>query len=161
MPRRCFLCGHSERNQLERDILSGVPNRRIASRVGCSEAAVRRHAGAHVPERLRRAHAAREIAVDGSLAAKLLAIESEARRLGQKAEKAGDLRTALMAVRELVRLTELAARVSGELEPMGVTVNIVASPAWVALRGRILAALAQFPDARLSVAEALRTAEDA
>jgi hypothetical protein len=161
MPQRCRVCGDSERDQVDSDILSGAPNRRIASRVGCSEAAVRRHAAAHLTERLKRAHAGREIASGDSLATKLLAIEAEARRLGQKAEKAGDLRTALLAVRELVRLTELAARVSGELEPAGVTVNIVASTAWVALRGRILAALAPFPDARLSVAKALRSAENA
>lgn len=57
---------------------------------------------------------------------KITQLEEEARRLGKKAEDAGDLRGALAAVRELVRIVELLARIQGELkEPGGTTVNVV------------------------------------
>jgi hypothetical protein len=61
-----------------------------------------------------------------SLVEKVRQLELEARRLGKKAEDAGDFRGAMAAVRELVRIVELLAKLQGELrEPSGTTVNVV------------------------------------
>jgi hypothetical protein len=124
MPQTCTVCRLPNRHEAEKALLAGEPLRNIAERYGTSPPALLRHKGAHLPAKLVRAQEAQEIASADSLAAKLVAIEAEARRLGQKAEEAGDVRTALMAVRELVRLTELAARISGELEGTKVQVNV-------------------------------------
>ncbi len=51
----------------------------------------------------------------GSLLAQLRALTSQAQRLKEKAERKGDLKTALAAVRELCRAVELAAKLRGEL----------------------------------------------
>ncbi len=67
----------------------------------------------------------------------------KARELLQAAEKTGDLRTALMGVREIARLLELRGRADGSLTekdlgrptqpmfvlPMGTTVNVTISQA--------------------------------
>jgi hypothetical protein len=44
---------------------------------------------------------------------KIAQLEQEARRLGRKAEDAGDLRAAIVAVLGLVRIVELMARIAG------------------------------------------------
>ena len=43
-------------------------------------------------------------------------LTSEAQRLKEKAETAGDYRTALAAVRELCRIVELVAKLRGEID---------------------------------------------
>ena len=48
-------------------------------------------------------------------------LNAQAQRLKEKAEQEGDLRTALAAVRELSRIVELTARLSGELAEGGET----------------------------------------
>jgi hypothetical protein len=111
MAQTCRVCRLANRNEVEEALLAGEPLRNIAERSGTSATALHRHKEAHLPIKLVRAAESREIDSAESLTAKLRAIEAEARRLGQKAEKAGDTRTALVAIRELVRLIELAARI--------------------------------------------------
>ena len=66
-----------------------------------------------------------------------------------KAEKAKDLRTAVIAIRELARLIDLLARLRGELQSAPTTINVrLLAPV-------ILSALEGFPEARLAVAERL------
>jgi hypothetical protein len=54
MPRPCSICSRpsAERDAINRDLVAGVPNRRIATQRGVSEAAVRRHRKAHLPARV-------------------------------------------------------------------------------------------------------------
>jgi len=110
MPQTCTVCRLPNRQEVEEALLAGEPLRNIAERSGTSATALHRHKEGHLPVKLVKAAESREVDSAESLTAKLRAIEAEARRLGQKAEKAGDTRTALVAIRELVRLIELAAR---------------------------------------------------
>ena len=57
-----------------------------------------------------------EIAQADDLLAQLKQLNAKARELAAKAEAAGDYRTALMAIRELTRLLELTAKLTGELD---------------------------------------------
>ena len=62
----------------------------------------------------------------------------------------------LSATKRLDGHTELLARLLGELKDSpGITVNVVESPQWVALRTVLLQALQPYPAARLAVTEAL------
>jgi hypothetical protein len=63
-----------------------------------------------------RASELKEICHGDSLLAQLRELTSEAQRLKATAEKAGDIRAALAAVRELCRIAELIAKLSGELD---------------------------------------------
>jgi hypothetical protein len=58
---------------------------------------------------------AAEVSRADSLIDQLERLKEDARRIKQKAEAAKDYRTALAGVRELTRLVEFAARLSGEL----------------------------------------------
>jgi len=85
-----------------------------------------RHQQEHLPPALMKTRDATEVVQADSLLAKITQLEMEARRLGKKAEDAGDFRGAMAAVRELVRIVELLAKMQGEItEPGGMTVNVV------------------------------------
>ena len=111
MPPTCTVCRLEKRQEAEKALIAGEPLRSIAERFGTSPQSLLRHKDGHFPARLVKAKEAREADSAESLTAWLSGIEDEARRLGQKAEKGGDLRTALLAVRELLRQFELKAKV--------------------------------------------------
>lgn len=154
MPRKCTVCQHPDRGDIDASILTGDAFRAIASRFGVSRQAVQRHAGEHVPPNLARAVKARQVASADQLLADLDRLRQDAARLAQKAEDADSYGAALAAIREQVRIIELLLRVAGELA-CATTVNIRADAAWQQLRTEILTALAPYPEARAALAEAL------
>jgi hypothetical protein len=155
MPRTCLACASPLRAEIDAAIIAKEPFRRIAARASVSETSIRRHA-AHLPAILVKATEAAEVARGDHLLVKVHDLETEARRIGKKAEDAGDLKTALGGIRELTRIVELLAKLHGGLKD-GPTVNIlVTSPEWLAIRSALLTALLPFPQAKLAVAEALR-----
>lgn len=125
MARTCTICQHPKLNEINEALVSGAAYRDIAGSYGTSKSALDRHKP-HVPAALMKAKEAAEMVQADSLWDKIAQLETEARRLGKKAEDAGDLRAAMAAVRELVRIVELLAKIQGELkEPGGTTVNVV------------------------------------
>ena len=156
MPRRCSICTHAEREEIDKALVAGASSvPAIATLFDVSQRALYRHREKHLPETLAQAQEAREVAQADDLLAQLEGLRKEAHRIKDKAEKGADYRTALAGIRELVRIVELMAKVRGELAQEG-AVTVVLMPEWVALRTTILAALLPFPDARLAVARALR-----
>jgi hypothetical protein len=115
VPRKCSLCIHSRRQEIEQALLCGDSYRIVAQRFAVSRDAVVRHRR-HLPAALVRAEELKEIAHGESLIAQLRDLTAEAQRLKVVAEKAGDYRAALAAVRELCRIVELMAKLSGELD---------------------------------------------
>ena len=72
-----------------------------------------------------------------------------------KAEGSGDLRTALSAVRELVRIVELLARIRGEIRG-DQTVNIWLLPEWQRLESTSLDVLNPHPEIRQELSSRLK-----
>src|SRR6202044_1772919 len=66
-------------------------------------------------ETLKKSREVAEVSRADSLIDQLKQLATDARRIQKKAEAANDYRGALAGVRELTRLVELAARLSGEL----------------------------------------------
>ena len=59
----CSVCTHPERGAIDKALAAGQPNRRIATQHGLTEAAIRRHRAAHLPQTLVKAQeAADEVA---------------------------------------------------------------------------------------------------
>jgi len=81
-----------------------------------------------MPATLVRAHEVQEIAQADSLVDELRGLASKARTLTAQAEESGDIRTALMGLREIGRILELRARVAGEIAGAQVSINIAAFP---------------------------------
>ncbi len=158
MPRRCSICGHEKIEEINRLLLEGVPLRNIAKQYSVSAASLHRHKGGHLPAKLVKAQEAREIAKADSLLAQVTELRDKALSILDKAEQAGDLRTALQGVREAKGCLELLARLQGELQEQA-TVNVLINPQWLSLRTVILQTLEPYPEARLRLAEALREVE--
>jgi hypothetical protein len=155
MPRRCTICDHCQRPDIDAALLAGEPYRSIAQRFATSPDAMFRHRSDHLPATLTQAKEAETISQANDLLAKVAGIEAEARRIAKKAEAVGDLRTAMSGVRELARLVELLAKLRGELNE-NQTINVILTPEWHRLRVIVLGALADHPQARVAVATALQ-----
>lgn len=154
MPRTCTICGHPQRHPIEKAIVGGTPNRRIATQYGLSEAAVRRHAAEHLPVALVQAQGAEQVRQALDVVAQLKAINGAARRVLRDAQTAGDGDLVLKSVDRVLRQVELQAKLLGDLDERPV-INIISSPEWAALRLRIVAALRPFPTAAVALAEVL------
>jgi hypothetical protein len=153
MPRVCTVCTHGQRMAIDQALVAGDAYRGIAQRFAASADAVLRHKG-HLPSAMVQAQAAQEVARADGLLGQLATLQADARRIGGKAETAGDLRTALAGIRELVRIVELTAKMIGELDerPQG---NVLVAPEWLQVRAALLDALRPYPDARQAVARRL------
>ena len=159
MPRHCTICDRDDRHAIDQALVQGEAFRNVSERCSVSTAAIFRHYHAHIPQHLRQAHAVHEVSQADHLLAKVVGLEQDAKRLQGLAEGAGDLKTALQAIRELVRIIELQARLIGELDASP-TVNVLVMPEWAALRVRILQTLLPYPDARTALATVLTESHD-
>jgi hypothetical protein len=156
MPRTCTVCGHADRDAIDAALVTGEPLRNIAARYVTSTATLLRHKAAHLPASLAAAQGAQEAAHGDDLIAQVRVLQGKALAILAKAEAAGQLNVALQGVREARGCLELLARLLGELQETGPTVNFLVMPEWLTLRTRLLIALDPYPDARLAVAAAMQ-----
>jgi len=157
MPRRCTVCDHPERHSIDEALVSGAPYRSVAKRFGLSESAVYRHKTEHVPAHLLKAKDAEEAARADDLLEQVRNLQVHALDILERAEKTGDLRTALAAISQARGNLELLGKLAGELDERPV-VNLNVSPEWLELRAVIVGALEPYSEARESVLRAIEGA---
>ena len=156
MPRRCTVCAHPERETIDEHLVDGLPNRRIATRYGVKEQAIRRHRDTHLPDRLAKAEAAEAVAAD-DLLGRLRALNRETADVLREAKAAKNQDLRLRAITRAEKQLELEARLLGDLIENQTTINIAVLPEWLTVRAAILDALVPHPVARVAVAERLPT----
>ena len=154
MPRVCTVCTHPERDAINKALVDGTPYRTIAQRFAASPDAVLRHKTEHLPAIMVKSKEAQEEALADDLFAQLKQLRNKAISILLKAESAGDLRTALLGIRESRACIELLAEMEGELNRNPVT-NILIAPEWLQVRALLMTALSEYPEARANVARAL------
>jgi len=154
MPRTCSLCGHPQRETIDKAIVAGETLRGIARTYRVSEDALTRHKAGHIAPAIATAHEAESVAKADDLLEQLQALRNKAMGLLLKAEAAGDYRTALAGIREARACIETLLEVEGELDRRP-QVNITISAEWVEIRTVILGALQAHPEARQAVVRAL------
>jgi transposase-like protein len=157
MPRRCTVCDHLERQSIDEALVSGAPYRSVAKRFGLSESAVYRHKTEHLPAHMLKAKEAEEVAQADELLEQVRYLQTRALGILERAEKAGDLRTALAAISQARGNLELLGKLAGELDERPV-VNLNVSPEWLELRAVIVGALEPHPAAHGAVLTALEGA---
>jgi hypothetical protein len=116
------VCTSQSRLAIEQELVKATPLRQIGKRFDLSAAALCRHNRAHLPTALVQAKDACDTARVNTILDDLHELEERARALGAKAIKAGDVRAALMAIREETRLLELRSKLV-EAKGTGATVN--------------------------------------
>ncbi|MGD1147393.1 MAG: hypothetical protein ABR961_05550 [Thermoanaerobaculaceae bacterium] len=151
MARHCTVCTHPDRDAIDAALVGRDSYRGVARRFAVGPDAVERHAKAHLPTSLAKAHEVTEVTRADDLLAQVRELQAKAVTILETAERGGDLRSALGAIREARSCVELLGKLAGELQD-GVTVNILVAPEWLALRGRILTALQPYAEAQLALA---------
>jgi hypothetical protein len=157
MPRTCTICLHEARAEIDAALLKGETLRDLARRHETSKDALSRHRE-HLPNKLLKARDAEEVTQADTLLEQVRSLQTRALSILDRADEAGDLRTALGAIREARSNLELLGKLAGELQQEG-TVNVTVSPEWAALRAVVIAALRPYPDAAQAVTRALTAGE--
>jgi hypothetical protein len=156
MPRRCTVCDHPERHSIDEALVTGAPYRSVAKHFSLSESAVYRHKTEHLPAQLLKAREVEEAARADDLLDQVRNLQAHALDILERAEKAGDLRTALAAISQARGNPELLGKLAGELDERPV-VNLTVSPEWLELRAVIVGALEPHPAAHRAVLRALES----
>ncbi|MBS3948396.1 MAG: hypothetical protein KGZ57_08870 [Dethiobacter sp.] len=157
MAKKCGICDHPQVEEINAALVEGVILRKITENFSVKMTALHRHKQ-HIPAGLVKAQEAREVAKADTLLQQVANLRDKALSILAKAEQAGDLRTALVGIKEARGCLELLARLQGELQEQ-TTVNVLINPQWVNLRAVILAAMEPYPEARLKLAAALEEVE--
>jgi hypothetical protein len=115
MPRRCTVCNHPERHNIDGALVTGAPYRSVAKRFGLSESAVYRHKTDHLPKHMVKAKEAEEVAQADDLLEQVRNLQTHALDILGHAEESGDLRTALAAISQARGNLGLLGKLAGEL----------------------------------------------
>jgi len=157
--RKCSICNHPQGDEIDAAVIAGESYRSISQRfLDVSPCALGRHVKNHLVATLAAARDAERIARGDDLLDQVGDLQRQAQAVKDKAEEAGDLKTALMGIRELVRIVELLAKLRGTLNTQPV-VNVLVSPGWTAARTALMRALEPYPEARAVVVAALLEVE--
>jgi transposase-like protein len=156
MPRRCTVCDHPKRHSIGETLVSGAPYRSVAKRFGLSESAVYRHKVEHLPTHLLKAKEVEETTRADDLLEQVKDLQVHALDILERAEKIGDLRTALAAISQARGNLELLGKLAGELDERPI-VNLNVSPEWLELRAVIVGALEPHPAAHGAILRALES----
>jgi hypothetical protein len=156
MPRACSICSHEHRDAMEDAFIAGQAKRRIASRHGVSERAVRYYMREHLPALLALARDAERAARADTLLDRMEALQSQTLAILDSPE---DQRTALAAIAQARRNLELIGEVTRELDRAG-TVNLELTVEWQEVKAVLVNTLASYPEAQQAVFNALEEAPD-
>lgn len=134
MARKCSVCIHEKRREIEKGLLSGTTLRHLSASFGMSATSLFRHAKSHIPVALVKAKQVVEEIKAETLFDRLREINSEARAILEEARAGGskDNDLALKAIARIEKQLELEARLLGELDEstkIAVGVNIAPPPA--------------------------------
>lgn len=157
MPPVCSLCRHPDRDALDAALVEGRDSlRNIAERFGTSAPTLLRHRE-HVPERLALAVTAAEVTKADDLLSVLREGVSDARRLRDRAEREGDTRAALVAVRTLCEIVEKLADVGERLAKSELlrTEAFLETRSWAIVEDALAESLRPYPEAAAAVGRAM------
>jgi len=157
MPQVCTICTHEDRKEIDRALVRGESMRGIVARYGTvGRMSLQRHRKEHLPELLSKAYAAEEAARAEELLTDVRRLQVKTLLMLQEAERAGDLRTALAAVREARHNIALLAEMRGQLDRRP-QINLYTHPEYIEARTLIVQALIPYPEARSAVVRALES----
>ena len=153
----CKLCAHDERYEMDRAlVLKQTTQTKIAKRVGCSKMSVSRHYRNHllpaIGDLLRR----RKDAEGLDILAELQELYVDLKDRYQAILDLRDRQVIPAYHNQLRKDLELLARITGELEVAKLQIDITQTQQFIEVNQVVIAALSDFPEARLAVAAALK-----
>ena len=154
MPRRCSICHHEGLEGINRAFVEGIAFPVLAAKYRVSKDALSRHKANHLPATLVKAQEAREVARADDLLDEVRSLQARALTILDRAERVGDLRTALGAIREARGNLELLAKLMGQIDKRP-QVHLHLSQEWLELRATIVEALEGHQEAKEAVLKVL------
>jgi hypothetical protein len=130
----CTICNHPQRHEIDKAVLTGSSRRTIANRFGISDSSIQRRKP-HVAPIVARAFERREDRFGDNLVEELRRLAMTAAQTGAEAKKAKQYGAAMGGVREMTRICELIAKLTGQLDE-GTRVNASSPNATSARPGR-------------------------
>jgi len=112
---KCAICTHSRRTEIDRLLVDKVSLRDIAGQTGTTKSALSRHSS-HIAVALTAAKEVEKVANAETLLEQVRGLVQRTTGIMEKAEHAGNLQTALQAIREMRGCMELLGKLSGELQ---------------------------------------------
>jgi hypothetical protein len=156
MGRKCSICEHEYRANIEQDILNSVPYRAIAEKYRVNRESLRRHHDAgHIAQELVKSAEAREIAEADSIMKDLMSWKGIIDETLEQLEGA----SRLQAVDRGMKWTELKAKIMGMINE-GVQINIIQSPQYNVLVQILWEELESYPEVRERISRRLRDVEE-
>ena len=158
MGRQCTVCCHKDVEEINSLLICSDSLRAIARQFGLSKDALARHKESHIPELLAKStelKAEVESIQGNQTLAEVRELKVKALDILADAQGAGDLKTALMGIREARGCLELCLKAEGQIKE-GPQVTIINNPEWVDLRTVIIQALDIYPEAREAVVNEIR-----
>lgn len=156
MPKKCTICFHEDRAQIEHDMREGMSMRAIAAKYGFSTSPVlthKRHLGELLPVTQKLA----TMADTDTLCDEIDTLKQRAYGILNKAEKAQHLSVSIAAIREIRSILELLGKISGDVRTRSVSIHL--NPQWISIRGAVVQALRPFPDAMDAFIHAIEPTE--
>lgn len=168
MGRRCSICTHPKREEIDKAILTGSPYATIAERFEISEAAISRHKNRHLSETIAKANEAakaqgveivkqrevKDLEHALNVVGQLQEINAACQKVLRDALEYEDPQTVLKAADRVLRQLDFQAELVGDLD-RGTEVNVTINQQWVEVRTVLMDALDPYPEARESVSSAL------
>ncbi len=152
--RPCTVCRHAERVAIDKALIAQEGFEAVSRRFKVNPDALARHFKNHVPTEAMQAGAEAAIAAEVEHGSGLLGnasvLHAKALELLAKAEKEGDVRTALAGVREAANCLQLMAKLAGQIDESA-TINVTFAPQFLLLQKTIIRALAPHPEALRAV----------
>jgi hypothetical protein len=117
MPRVCTVCCHGDHHKIDKELVANLPQRQVARRYGISPDSIKRHlASGHVVRTISKAAEAKEILQGVDLVAKLHELAVDAQQILEESRNVKQYSAAMAAIREMARIVELVARLTGQLD---------------------------------------------
>jgi len=158
MGRTCTVCRHKDLEEINRLLLCSDSYRDIARQFNLSKDALARHKESHISELLSKStdlKAEVESAQGNQTLAEVRELKVTALEILEDAQSAGDLKTALLGIREARSCLELCMKAEGQIKD-GPQITIINNPEWVELRTVIIQSLDPYPEAKEAMVHAIR-----
>jgi hypothetical protein len=157
MGRVCTVCSHKDSRAINRALIERVAFRRIASRFGLTDRAVRHHNKHHLPELLAKAQLAQEVAEANSLLSRLEGWAGRIEAAIEKVESDENYSEFWKGVTALRYYLETMGEITKELNRQPQVNVLIAAE----VQETIIGALTPYPEAKYAVADALASLEAA
>lgn len=159
MSRRCSICTHPSRADIDAKIVLGETIRTIADEFNVSESALKRHKK-HISEIVVDTERQKAVSDTARMLTELSRGFESLAKAADQAEAAGDYRVMAQLWKTASDLAKPLLSISGDLPGDGTTINIYQSTEWVKIRTVILKVLEPHPEIRLQLATALTEVEN-